>query len=610
MEQLDIFGALYEEYKITKPIKLIEFFAGYGSQNLALKYLGANYEHHRICEWATKSIQAYNDIHVQDYTDYSQCCSFEEVLNYLFKKGISMNYNEPMTYDQIKRKGETWCRNVYNNIIATKNLVNIQQVSGKDLDIADTETFTYLLTYSFPCQDLSLAGKRKGMAKGENTRSGMLWEVERILKELCGYEEPRHTGKNTHIHDNGVIYEPISKIDKSKLPQILLMENVTQVHSKENMIHFQSWLRELEKLGYSSYWQDLNSADYGVPQNRDRTFVVSILGDYYYEFPKKMPLKLVLADMLEDEVDEKYYLSEKMITYITAHNEKWTGNNDRSLVNKKIASTINTAEGQRRCDASNFIADGLPENTDLKQVVLKIKESTKKGYAEAHEGDGVYINRPHQKRGCVQKGLIQTLKTSPNDVGVVVKVGNYSPSGHNASSIVSAQGIAPTVMENYGTVTAIVEEPHYSDYSMKKIQGNIVNGDVCGTITASAMQSFNHDNCHLVVEEKCKKCFKCIHYYESYFCGFFEPYCRKFDSLYNSPIKAEECGYYKEKLILNPLETLAIRKLTPRECGRLMGVKDSDIDKMSKNQSNSSLYHLFGDSIVVDVLMNIFKKLL
>ena len=164
-EQFSMFDFIYDKFQIKNKIKLIEFFAGYGSQNLSLKYLGANYEHHRICEWATKSIQAYNDIHVRDYTDYSQFLTFDEVLNYLFKKGISMNYNEPMTYDQIKRKGEQWCRTTYNNIIATRNLVNIQQVKGKDLDITDTETFTYLLTYLLVSMSrliLSWKGKRYG----------------------------------------------------------------------------------------------------------------------------------------------------------------------------------------------------------------------------------------------------------------------------------------------------------------------------------------------------------------------------------------------------------------------------------------------------------------
>ena len=412
------------------------------------------------------------------------------------------------------------------------------------------------------------------MIKGENTRSGMLWEVERILKELCGYEEPRHTGKNTHIHDNGLIYEPTSKIDTSKLPKILLLENVTQLHSKENIPHLQAWLRELEKLGYSSYWQDMNSADYGVPQHRDRTFVVSILGDYYYEFPKKFPLKLVLADMLEDEVDEKYYLSDKMIKYIS---EKGTGGfaNADCRINLEVARPI-TTDPNKRAGTTNYLCNDLPSGFDLNNLCIKIPEATKKGYAEAYEGDGVYINRPHQKRGCVQKGLIQTLKTSPDDVGVVVRVGNYSPSGYNASSIVDVQGIAPTVMENHGTVTAIVEEKNLK----QKMCNELIQS---GKVKEYDVIRHSYSTSRMIGEMK--------------------------DIQQNnmSPTLDTRCDYLG---VAVKNEGLRIRKLSPKECGRLMGVRDSDIDKMSKNQSNSSLYHLFGDSIVVDVLMNIFKKLL
>lgn len=181
VEESTIFDFLLEEYR-PKEIRLIELFAGYGSQNLALKYLGANYEHFKICEWATKSIQAYNDMHIQDYTDYSKSLTKEQVVDYLFKLGISFNYNEPMSLQQIKNKGEKWCRNVYNNIKATNNLVNIQNVHADDLEITEQDKYDYLLTYSFPCQDLSLAGKMKGMAD-TSTRSGMLWEVGRILQE-------------------------------------------------------------------------------------------------------------------------------------------------------------------------------------------------------------------------------------------------------------------------------------------------------------------------------------------------------------------------------------------------------------------------------------------
>ena len=214
IKHYSIFDYIYETYKITKPIRLIELFAGYGSQALALKYLGINFEHWKICEWAIKSIQAYKDIHFEsDNVDYSQNILKDNIINHLYQLGISSDYNTPMTYEQIKRLGEKQLRTIYNNIIATNNLVNVQKTTGEDLEIKDVDKFTYLLTYSFPCQDLSLAGKGKGMSDTK-TRSGMLWEVERILTEC---------------------YE------LGSLPQILLMENVPQVHSQDNIKDFNKW---------------------------------------------------------------------------------------------------------------------------------------------------------------------------------------------------------------------------------------------------------------------------------------------------------------------------------------------------------------------------------
>lgn len=184
MKQLSLFDGT-NKFIIDKPIRLIELFAGYGSQHFALEYLGVKCESWKICEWAVKSIQAYKDAHFKyDNTDYSKDHSKEFIFNRLSKWGISSNYNEPMTEEQIKRLGEEKARTIYNNIKATHNLVNIQQVHGEDLKITDTDKYCYVMTYSFPCQDLSLAGLGKGMEKGSGTRSGMLWEVERILDEL------------------------------------------------------------------------------------------------------------------------------------------------------------------------------------------------------------------------------------------------------------------------------------------------------------------------------------------------------------------------------------------------------------------------------------------
>lgn len=117
------------------------------------------------------------------------------------------------------------------------------------------------------------------MAKGSGTRSGLLWEVERILNEC------------------------------SELPQVLLMENVPQVHGKKNMSDFQKWIEFLENKGYQNFWQDLNAKDFGVAQSRNRCFMVSFLGGGHFKFPQPIELQEVMKNYLEDDVDDKYYLT-------------------------------------------------------------------------------------------------------------------------------------------------------------------------------------------------------------------------------------------------------------------------------------------------------------
>ena len=260
-------------------VRLIELFAGVGSQAMALRNLKVPYESYKICEWWTSSFASYKQIHCpDDLTDYSKELSKEQIQDALYKLGISLDGKTPISENQIKRKSEKWLRDTYNNIKATRNLVNISQIHGADLNIVDTDKYTYLLTYSFPCQDLSLAGKQAGMDKGAGTRSGLLWEVERLLNETL------------------------------ELPQVLLMENVPAVCSGKNEKNFCTWKSFLESKGYTNFVSILNAADYGIAQNRKRAFMVSILGNMNYEFPKPVPLTKCLSDYLEPHVDEKYYV--------------------------------------------------------------------------------------------------------------------------------------------------------------------------------------------------------------------------------------------------------------------------------------------------------------
>jgi DNA (cytosine-5)-methyltransferase 1 len=329
-EQMSIFDGHIPYYKIDKPIRLIELFAGIGSQHLALKRQNFKIDKTTICEWSVQSTQAYNDAHIQDYTDYSKDKTKEWLVNYLSEKGISSNWEQPLTKQQINRKSLEWLKTTYNNIVATNNLVNITQVKGEDLQIDDTYNYTYIMSYSFPCQDLSMVGSRKGMSRDGQTRSGMLWEVERLLKET------------------------------KKLPHILLMENVPEVIGQTNIEYFREWELFLRNLGYSNHCELLNAKHYGMPQNRNRCFMVSILGEWQYKFPPKEKLTLQRKDMLETEVDEKYCLSEKLIkTFLTNSHPKYD-RQQRFIKNifkkTEVANTITTRAGDRPTD--NFVVLG------------------------------------------------------------------------------------------------------------------------------------------------------------------------------------------------------------------------------------------------------------
>lgn len=228
--------------KSSKKLRVFEAFAGIGAQASALKRLNIDYEIVGISDWFIDAIECYAAIHCknikvevpQDITDVDEYLS-----KFTFSADSVKEYN-------IKRLTEDQRRDLYRANKRAKNFGSITELKGKDMPITD------LLVYSFPCQDLSTGGLGKGMGKGSGTRSGLLWEIERILNELNGL---------------------------GRLPEYLLLENVKTIKAESNKKDLEEWLSFLKSIGYENdECMILNSLDFGVPQDRERAFIISHLG--------------------------------------------------------------------------------------------------------------------------------------------------------------------------------------------------------------------------------------------------------------------------------------------------------------------------------------------
>ena len=362
-------------------IKVFEAFAGVGTQAMALKRIGVDYEVVGISEIDKFALKSYEQIH-----------------------GEVNNYGD---------------------------------ISKIDCDkLPDFDLFTY----SFPCQDISMAGKQAGFDKDSGTRSSLLWECERIIQ--------------------------------AKRPKYLLMENVKALTFKKNLPGYEKWLEILSNLGYTNYSKVLNAKDYGVPQNRERVFCISILDDDQgFEFPEKQVLGTRLKDILEDEVEEKFYLSKEQVDRIKFSNF----NQEKKRLQEKEYS------------------DALLARDYKDPKVVRV--------------GGKLIIESKEEFGRMGKQAIETYNENDMKHGDTINPFNKKPSSDN--------GISPTLTtrpEGFKTAISVVDQ-------------------------------------------------------------------------------------------------FRIRKLTPKECWRLMGCTDEDFEKAQKVNSNSQLYKQAGNAIVVDVLAAIFMQL-
>lgn len=453
---------------------------------------------------------------------FSGIGAFEKALE---RQGIEYQLVNYCEIDKYASKSYSLIHNVSEQM----NLGDITKIDTLDMD--DNVDF---ITYGFPCQDISLAGKQKGFEQnGEFTRSGLFFEALRIIE--------------------------------GTKPKVAICENVKNLTSKRFSKEFSIVLQSLEEAGYNNYWQVLNAKDYGIPQNRERVFIVSIRKDIdngSFEFPKPFELELRLKDMLEDQVDEKYYLSEDIQKRFKFTDDTFT----KSIVGttKPDFRTI----GQRDLVYQENGVIGALVATDYKQPkqILETKrlggvfdtEKSKHQAGSVWDKDGLSPTLDTMQGGWRQPCIIDD-----NDIKLTGAYGrNFGSKGKLQdkdsvcdtllSAMGSGGGNVPIVKEQESTAQIIMEEPLEREGWHRNAKEVLNTNGICRTLSTQS------NNLATKIKEQ---------------------------------------------------KSLRIRKLTPRECFRLMGFDDSDFDKVEGNLSNTQLYKQAGNSIVVNVLEEIYKEL-
>lgn len=558
---------------LMEKIRVFEAFAGYGSQSMALKRLGIDFEVVGIREIDKYAIQAYMAVH-----------------------GDTPNYGD---------------------------ISKIDWSSVPDFDF---------LTYSFPCTDISTAGQQKGLAEGSGTRSSLLWECRKAIE--------------------------------AKRPKYLLMENVKNLVSKKFTPYLKEWIRFLEGQGYSNYTKVLNAKDFGVPQNRERVFMVSILGEVSFHFPKPFTLEKRLKDVLEQDVDESFYLSEKIVKTFLARNEKnkakGNGFKFEPTMGDVIASSILTNAGSRDCDnyvyvvgntnpsghgmnGNVFDSNGLcPTLTTNKGEGPRILESVPTGFSSKEKKYGNKRVQSLVDSGKISGHEVQFLDAYNQTVSDIC--GTIKTTVDSSCLSFISEPINQALIIKQATKKGYIEIPpggvfdaSYPESLTRR--GRVQdNGKVSPTLTAGGEPpclyegmeqkcvTYTRDSKGKVISRRLSDIANTVHGSTDCFVaepkiiqvgnflddkGFENPQRgRVYDINGLAPNIDTFQGGGREPKIIDNFTNYRIRKLTPRECFRLMGVSEKDIGNIQKSGiSKTQQYKMAGNSIVVDVLYHIFRKM-
>jgi DNA (cytosine-5)-methyltransferase 1 len=404
--------------------------------------------------------------------------------------------------------------------IASFNAVHGTNFEPQDITKWDKDIECDLIMHGSPCQDFSVAGKQAGGDEGSGTRSSLMYETLRIVEKLQ--------------------------------PKYVIWENVKNLLGKKHKHNWEAYCQRMDELGYTSHGQVLNAKDYGIPQNRERVFTVSIRNDVYkgFQFPAKMELTKRLGDVLESEVDEKYYLSERQLHGMSVTNYE----------SYKLENLLKPKDGLAATLKARF--EGCPQLVETPFVVAS------RGRNPENPSDRTKGAPTVQRLEPKFDGTTNTITSVQKDNYVVVDdiYKNRPPRVYDKTS--------PTLRAHHaGDLKVVNLKTKLCNELVEK--GVVHGGEV---INHSYTNSEQRDTLDKYIETDN---------------GVMPTVTTRPDTL----------GYVEP----NPVR---IRKLTPKECWRLMGFDDEDFEKAAKVNSNAQLYKQAGNSIVVNVLEEILKELL
>lgn len=360
-------------------LKVLECFAGVGSQSMALRNIGVDFEVVGIMEIDKYGLICYSAIH-KNLNDDIEVKSDEYMYDYLRNKNVGTNFSTGK--NELPKKGEK-LRQIY---IADKKCRNLGDITKVDIDKVPEHDF---MTYSFPCKNISVEGKQDSFEEGSGTQSSLLWECKKIIT--------------------------------AKKPKFLMLENVMNIVSKRHKPQFDIWCKWLEDQGYVNYWKVYNGNDFGVAQSRERVIMISIKRELSERINFKNPngqyKKNKLIDVIDTSNIDEYLVDESYLNgFVEIIDNKLLQQLSNDILNEAILYT-NKEDEQHISKRNKY----LPLYSNTENCSMLVREATQLGYKIANVGDSVNLNQKNSKtrRGRIGRQEAKTLDTSCNQAVVL-----------------------------------------------------------------------------------------------------------------------------------------------------------------------------------------------